>query len=228
MLTYAAYAYRYLTFAAHCHLSDSCGLRVRTQGVELRQVPQILIEDTYIAVLILNATSLIRAACACVCRASSSGRCHTYTYTDTEDTYRVVLILIEDTYIVVLMLIEDTYIAVLMLTSGAGREDKLVVQRVHTHIVGLMLIEDTYIAVLILIEETYIVALMLIEDIYSGTNTKRRGWGRSSSTTPRVHTHVVVLMLIGDTYRGTNTKRRGSWTRLYMTCIVRHDCLHRA
>ena len=33
----------YLTFAAHCHLSDTCGLRVRTQGVELRQQ---LVDDT--------------------------------------------------------------------------------------------------------------------------------------------------------------------------------------
>ncbi len=50
----------------------------------------------------------------------------------------------------VLILVEDTYIAVLMLTSGAGREDKLVVPRVHAYIVVLMLREDTYIAVLTL------------------------------------------------------------------------------
>ena len=66
MLTYAAYAYRYLTFAARCHLSDSCGLRVRTQGVQLPLVRHI--------------------------------------YTDTEDTYVVVLMLIEDTYTAVLIL----------------------------------------------------------------------------------------------------------------------------
>lgn len=33
----------YLTFAAHCHLSQACGLPVRTQGVELRQK---LVDDT--------------------------------------------------------------------------------------------------------------------------------------------------------------------------------------
>lgn len=33
----------YLTFAAHCHLSDALGLPVRTQGVELRQQ---LVDDT--------------------------------------------------------------------------------------------------------------------------------------------------------------------------------------
>ena len=92
MLTYAAYAYRYLTFAAHCHLSDSCGLRVRTQGVELRQVPHIYTgsEHTYIAVLILI-----------------------------EDTYIAVLILIGG-HIAVRILIEDAYIALLIVIGGAG------------------------------------------------------------------------------------------------------------
>ena len=33
----------YLTFAAHCHLSEVCGLPVRTQGVEVRQE---LVDDT--------------------------------------------------------------------------------------------------------------------------------------------------------------------------------------
>jgi hypothetical protein len=33
----------YLTFAAHCHLSDACALPIRTQGVELRQQ---LVDDT--------------------------------------------------------------------------------------------------------------------------------------------------------------------------------------
>ena len=42
-----------------------------------------------------------------------------YIYTGTEDTYIVVLVLIEDTYIAIL--IEDTYIAVLMLTVTPGR-----------------------------------------------------------------------------------------------------------
>jgi hypothetical protein len=74
----------------------------------------ILVEDTYIAVLILIGGAVCGAA-----RLDKLvvPRVHTYIVVLMliEDTYIAVLMLIEETYIVALILIEHTYIAALIL-----------------------------------------------------------------------------------------------------------------